>query len=92
MARPVSQPDSASPSDGPAAVLPPFFQWVNPFMPITYSIDAFRVVISGGLWSHFWRDVAVLVCLGLGALALDVLAVGRRQRFTMNDLHPPLQH
>ena len=76
----------------PAAVLPPFFQWVNPFMPITYSIDAFRVVISGGLWSHFWRDVAVLVCLGLGALALDVLAVGRRQRFTMNDLHPPLQH
>ena len=76
----------------PAAVLPPFFQWVNPFMPITYSIDAFRVVISGGLWSHFWRDVAVLVCLGLGALALDVLAVGRRQRFTMSDLHPPLQH
>lgn len=76
----------------PAAVLPPFFQWINPFMPITYAIDAFRVVISGGLWSHFWRDVAVLVGIGLGAMALDVLAVGRRQRFTMNDLHPPLQH
>lgn len=76
----------------PAAVLPPFFRWISPFMPITYSIDAFRVVISGGLWSHFTRDVLVLVCIGVTTFLLDVLAVGSRQRFTMADLHPPLQH
>lgn len=76
----------------PAAILPPFFRWISPFMPITYSIDAFRVVISGGLWSHFTRDVLVLAVIGLTTLALDVLAVGARQRFRMSDLHPPLQH
>ncbi|MEL4503580.1 YhgE/Pip domain-containing protein [Luteococcus sp. H138] len=76
----------------PAAVLPPFFRWISPFMPISYSIDAFRVVISGGLWSHFTHDVIVLACIGVTTFLLDVLAVGARQRFTMADLHPPLQH
>lgn len=76
----------------PADVLPPFFRWISPFMPITYSIDAFRVVISGGLWSHFVHDVVVLAGIGLAALGLDVLAVRARQRFTLSDLHPALEH
>lgn len=76
----------------PAAVLPPFFRWISPFMPITYSINAYRVAISGGLWSHYWHDVVVLCFIALAALAVDALMVRRRQRFTMTDLHPPLQH
>lgn len=76
----------------PKEVLPPFFQAINPIMPITYSIDAFRVVISGGLWSNFWRDVLVLLAIAAGAIVLDVLAVASRQRFAMKDLHPPLQN
>ncbi|NNG19709.1 YhgE/Pip domain-containing protein [Naumannella sp. ID2617S] len=76
----------------PREVLPPFFAAINPFMPITYSIDAFRVVISGGLWSHFWRDVLVLLGIAAVAIVLDVTAVASRQRFRMTDLHPPLQH
>ncbi len=76
----------------PTAVLPPFFAAIHPFMPISYTIDAYRIAISGGLWEHFTLDVVVLVLIGLGALVGDVLAVMRRQRFAMSDLHPPLQH
>lgn len=81
---------SATGGTYPAAVLPPFFRWIHPLMPITYSIDAFRVAISGGLWSHYAADMAVLAGIGILALVLDVLAVGSRQRFRLADLHPPL--
>lgn len=83
---------SATGGTYPVEVLPPFFAWIHPFMPISYTIDAFRVVISGGQWAHLMGDVAVLVGIGAAALVLDVLAVMARQRFRMSDLHPPLEH
>lgn len=75
----------------PAEVLPGFFQALHPFMPMSYSIEAFRNAISGGLDQHFWVPVAVLMGVGAAALALDVLVVRRRRRFRMKDLHPALQ-
>lgn len=76
----------------PPAVLPGFFAAINPIMPITYSIDAFRFAISGGAADRFWIDVVVLAGIGAAALALDSVAVGIRQRFRIRDLHPPLTH
>lgn len=76
----------------PSAVLPGFFQALHPFMPMTYSIGAFRVAISGGSDQHFWTAWTVLLVIGAAALALDMLVVHRRRRFRMKDLHPALQH
>ncbi|MCT2006568.1 YhgE/Pip domain-containing protein [Micrococcus lylae] len=76
----------------PSAVLPGFFQALHPFMPMTYSIEAFRVAISGGSDQHFWTAWTVLLVIGAAALALDMLVVHRRRRFRMKDLHPALQH
>ncbi|WIK81719.1 YhgE/Pip domain-containing protein [Micrococcus lylae] len=76
----------------PSAVLPGFFQALHPFMPMTYSIEAFRVAISGGSDQHFWTAWTVLLVIGAAALALDMLVVHRRRRFRMKDLHPVLQH
>ena len=75
----------------PAEVLPGFFQALHPFMPMSYSIEAFRNAISGGLDQRFWVSVVVLMGVGAVALALDVLVVRRRRRFRMKDLHPALQ-
>ena len=75
----------------PAEVLPGFFQALHPFMPMSYSIEAFRNAISGGLDQRFWVPVVVLMGIGAAALALDVLVVRRRRRFRMKDLHPALQ-
>ena len=41
----------------PAAVLPPFFAALHPFMPISYTIDAYRVAISGGCLLYTSRCV-----------------------------------
>ncbi len=81
---------SATGGTYPVELLPPFFQAIHPFMPITYTIDAFRMAISGGEWSRLTHDVVVLIGIGIAALVLDVLVVMRRQRFRMADLHPPL--
>ena len=74
----------------PAAILPGFFAAVHPFLPMSYLVDAFRVVVSGGLGAHLARDVAVLGAMALAALALTVLTVARRQQLSVKDLHPPL--
>ena len=74
----------------PAPVLPAFFQAVAPWMPMTYLIDAYRVVISGGEFTHLARDATILVLGSLLALGLGVLVVRRRQQFGHRDLHPPL--
>ncbi|MCW2812517.1 MAG: putative transporter permease protein, partial [Friedmanniella sp.] len=74
----------------PAPILPGFFRTISPYLPMTYLIDAFRVVISGGELSHLGRDVVVLVLITAAALGLCVLTVARRQQFRMRDLHPPL--
>ena len=72
-------------------MLPGFFRWLHPFMPMTYSIEAFRQTISGGLDSHFWGPLAVLVGLGAVASLLEFAVVRGRQRFRMKDLHPALE-
>lgn len=76
----------------PPAVLPGFFRAINPFMPITYSIEAFRVAISGGLWSRYWLGMVVLLVIGISTFVIDCLVVRSRQRFRITDLHPPLEH
>jgi putative membrane protein len=74
----------------PGPLLPGFFQTIAPFLPMTYLIDAFRITMSGGEAVHLLRDVAILACVALAALGCCMLAVSRRQQFSMKDLHPPL--
>ncbi|GAB2584215.1 YhgE/Pip family protein [Microlunatus antarcticus] len=74
----------------PAAILPGFFAAIHPFLPMSYLIDAFRVVVSGGLAAHLVRDVAILAAMAVVALSLTVLTVARRQQLRVKDLHPPL--
>ena len=66
----------------PTPLLPSFFAAIGPAMPMTYLIDAFRVVISGGELSHLARDVGVLAGILLVTHALTVLVVRRRQGFS----------
>lgn len=43
-----------------------FFQFMNPFMPMTYSIHAYREAISSGLGLQvYWNNVAVLIAIGV---------------------------
>ncbi|QDP94947.1 YhgE/Pip domain-containing protein [Microlunatus elymi] len=75
----------------PAAVLPQFFARMNPYMPMTYLIDAFRVTISGGETAHLVRDVIVIGSSLVVALGLGTLTMIKKQRLAVGDLHPPLE-
>ncbi len=44
----------------PVQILPPFFQAIHPFLPLTYAIGALREVIGGILWSSYWYDIILL--------------------------------
>lgn len=74
----------------PPELLPSAFAALSPFMPMTYTIDAFRIAISGGLMSRFLRDVVLMLAFFVSCLTLLVLVVRRRRQFRMTDLHPPL--
>ena len=51
-----------------------FFQFMNPFMPMTYSIQAFREAISSGLGlSTYWHNTLVLVLIGIAASACLII-------------------
>ncbi len=73
----------------PPELLPPVFASLGHFMPMRYSIEAFRIAISGGLMSRFWFDVTLLALLLVSAIALLLIVVHRKRRFSMKDLHPP---
>ena len=74
----------------PAALLPGFFQTISPFLPMSYLIDAFRILISGGLIAHLLRDGLIVAGCLVAALAATVAVVSRRKQLSMKDLHPPL--
>lgn len=74
----------------PPPVLPQFFSAINPYMPMTYLIDAFRLTISGGTVDHLIRDAIVLGSITVVAFGLIMLVAARKRRFRMGDLHPAL--
>lgn len=52
----------------PIVLSPGFFQAVNPFVPMTYSIYAYREAISSGLGLHlYWSSLCVLAAILVGA-------------------------
>lgn len=80
---------SSSGGTYPPELLPPFFATLGHVMPMTYTIDAFRIAISGGLMGKLARDALLMVALLVSCLGMLVLVVHRRRRFTEKDLHPP---
>jgi putative membrane protein len=44
----------------PVQLLPPFFQAIHPYLPLTYAIGALREVIGGVIWSSFWYNILIL--------------------------------
>lgn len=74
----------------PVAMLTPFYQALAVISPLHYSVDAFRVVISGGNPAVYWGSLAVLA--GIFAVSLGAMwrLVHRRKVFSMRDLHPPM--
>ena len=69
----------------PIMLSPEFFQALNPFMPMTYSIYALREAISSGLGSATISENAlILIFLAIGFSALLLLSLHLKHLFTKN--------
>lgn len=65
----------------PMELVPRFFQVINPAMPMTYSVDILREVISGIDYSNFYANLGVLSGITIAFLVLNVgIAQLRRKR------------
>ena len=67
------------------------FNWLNPFLPMTYVVKGFRVAMCGLDPSYMTSSVIVLACFLVGALALSTLIASRRRYATMATLYPKIK-
>lgn len=56
----------------PMELVPRFFQVVNPWMPMTYSVNALKEIISGVDYGVYQQNILVLLGLAVGFLMLNV--------------------
>ena len=55
----------------PIEMMPGFYQWLHPFLPFTYGINALRETIGGMYGMYYWANLAVL-----GVFLVLALVVG----------------
>ncbi len=69
----------------------PFFQVLNPFLPMTYVVNGFRMAMAGLSLDYFWPDAVVLLAFMVGFLVCTLLVARKKRRASMSTLYPPLQ-
>ncbi|WP_030156019.1 YhgE/Pip family protein [Streptomyces sp. NRRL S-244] len=74
----------------PVQTSPAFFNWIHPYLPMTYIVEGLRRLISGGDLTRVWVGCAVLAAFTAGSLVLTALAARGKQVWTMDRLHPEL--
>ncbi|NYB52203.1 MAG: YhgE/Pip domain-containing protein [Methanobacteriaceae archaeon] len=57
----------------PVELLPPFFQNIHPYLPLTYAIGALREVVAGVLWNNFWYCIGILAVFPLVTFVFTLL-------------------
>jgi putative membrane protein len=57
----------------PVQILPPFFQAIHPYLPLTYAIGALREVIGGIIWSSYWYNILILGLFAVITLVVTLI-------------------
>lgn len=75
----------------PIQTTPAFFQAVNPYLPMTYVVEAMRQIMTGLDYGVVAFDCLVLLGFGAAAFALTSAVAWRKRTVRMDDLHPVLR-
>ncbi|MGB9978227.1 YhgE/Pip family protein [Methanobacterium sp.] len=73
----------------PLEILPPFFQAIHPYLPLTYAVGALREVIAGVIWGTYWYNILYLTIFPIVAFILTLLIkekVDKRAQWTEEKL------
>lgn len=73
---------AASGGTFPIQVTPPFFQYVNPFLPFTYAISALRETVGGIYKPVLIKDIYVLIVFLIIPIILTILFKGIINKYT----------
>lgn len=75
----------------PLELVPDFLQHFNAFLPMTYTVNAFKAVISTGDFSFMWQNVGILVgfIVLFASLSLSYFVFNFKKQFgnNVNDSH-----
>lgn len=75
----------------PLQTLGGFFQFLHPFLPMSYAVDGMRRTIAGGPLTPFlWQDVAVLVVVTVACVGLTTVAASRKRAASAEALQPAI--
>ncbi|MFS0674111.1 YhgE/Pip family protein [Ornithinibacillus sp. 179-J 7C1 HS] len=54
----------------PLEVIPKAVQWFNPLLPMTYSVQGFKAIISSGDYGFMWHNVGILFLYIIAAIII----------------------
>jgi putative membrane protein len=74
----------------PVETTPAFFRAIHPLLPMSYSVQGLREVVTGGVDGRLWASVAVLGVMLVGSLAITAWRAGRMRTWTLSRLHPAI--
>ncbi|QGH70730.1 YhgE/Pip domain-containing protein [Pseudactinotalea sp. HY158] len=74
----------------PVETLPGLLQAIHPYLPMSYVVDAFRIVFTGGSGAKLAQDLAILAGLAAVVFAAGALLVARKRTWSLLTVHPPL--
>jgi len=64
---------SGSGGNFPIEVSPPFFQWINPFLPFTYAVNLLREGVGGVIWLNATKFISVLLIFSVLFIILGTI-------------------
>src|SRR5699024_6540839 len=74
----------------PVETLPGVLQAIHPYLPMSYVVDALRIVFTGGSMSRLAADVTVLAGIAVAVFAAGVAMSARKRTWSLISVHPPL--
>ncbi len=69
----------------------PFFNVLNPYLPMTYVVQGFRMAMCGLSPSYMVNSVIILAIFTIAFLFLTTLVAHHKRRVTMSTLYPPIK-
>lgn len=66
----------------PMELVPNFFNYINPYLPMTYTVSALREIISGIDYGVLGRDIVVLTGFMMAFMLISIILKSRMEKIT----------